>query len=251
MGITTRKTPRSLPRRKFWFDDRDRERILRRIRPKFLAAIRNMGLPLPYEPGERISTDPEPEFLDLKEMVLAKYPHARKGLPLPQKPGERITEKPSVQFFLGLHPIRISAPMYRKGAGRFLEKAEKDLASLGFDGRFRESYRKNAEMALERYFLPMTASIEGELLDQFVSILDGVRGERLWSILVTDPETREEDEAARVDLEERIASCKTTRESLAISHNAKSSIIKGFYKERKLSNEKIGDRIRTRRRREN
>jgi hypothetical protein len=90
-------------------------------------------------------------------------------------------------------------------------------------------------LAFERYFIARTRSkTEGELLDELRSILGAIYGDRLWSILVTDPDTRKVDKAARIDLEKRIATRKEIEGPLTISDLAKATIIEKFFEDQKI-----------------
>jgi hypothetical protein len=281
-----RRTPQSLPHRKFWLDNQDRERILGYVRPKFLAAIRGAGIPLhhqetgppenalavdqPREIQGRVSDESEvsPDDSPMKGDTIFGHPSVtfslgplystfvkeRKKILVKRK--NKVSLRESGKPVLREIPFRIeipprNVPKDRTKVKRFLERAEKNLESLGFDESFRMAYRDNAEVAFKRYFLARTRSKnEGKLLDDLQSILGNIQGDRLWAILLSDPETGEVDEMARHDLKQRIASCKAIEEPLSIPHNAQGLIIREFCKERDLlPPERIGGRIRTRRRR--
>jgi len=239
-----------------------RERILIHVRPAFFKAIRDkwhIRADKDFLKGlltKDLLTDPESEFEGLIRMVEQEYPQAKHGLPRSNEPGERITEKPSVQFFLDpqfsyrndtegnrktefdLIRIEILAPGSSQGAQRFLDKAERDLARLGFDDRFRESYRENANLAFEKYLRSISTLVAGEILDEFCSILERIRGDFLWGILVTDPETGEGEEVARLYLQ--------ARGTTVISLQEKGAIISKFLDVDRKEEKRLIERIKAR-----
>lgn len=216
------------------------------------------GLPRPNKPSERITEKPsvqyylDPSFSyrktrgELPEMEgtgkINGEPH-RLERAFPEKiSGERESE-------FDLIRIKILAPGTHQDAKRFLDKAKRDLSRLGFDDRFRKSYLKNTELQFEKYLRPMSTRMAGEILDEFCRILGDIRGDQLWSILVTDPKTGVKGEVARTDLEAIISSRKTPRASIAISHKAKGLIITKFLDADENEEKKIIERIMSRRRR--
>jgi RNA polymerase sigma factor (sigma-70 family) len=230
--------------------------VLRGAPEKVALHDKHVLLP-PNKPGERITDKPSVQFcldphyfyrrtcceLPMMEGTgnIDGKPHRLKRA-FPEEIGERKSE-------FDLIRIKILAPGSPQDAKRFLDKAKRDLSRLGFDDRFMKSYLKNAELQFEKYLRPMATRIAGEILDEFCRILGEIRGDHLWRILVTDPETGVKDEVARTDLEAIISSRKTPRASIAISHKAKGSIIAKFLDADKDEEKRIFERIMSRRRR--